>query len=92
MGALASSLLLFGYFIYVPKVRPVGVSNMRPVFIRKIKNRWMMNRVSGIVPRPGKQYLEKFKVYVPGFDTTGIQWMRYGPDSPVHSLISLSPT
>ena len=52
----------------------------------------MMNRVSGIVPRPGKQYLEKFKVYVPGFDTTGIQWMRYGPDSPVHSLISLSPT
>ena len=44
------------------------------------------------VPRPGKQYLEKFKVYVPGFDTTGIQWMRYGPDSPVHSLISLSPT
>ena len=77
MGALASSLLLFGYFYLCAKgATSRGVKHATSIHPED-QNRWMMNRVSGIVPRPGKQYLEKFKVYVPGFDTTGIQWMRY---------------
>jgi hypothetical protein len=45
------------------------------------------------VPRPGEQYLERFKMYVSAFETSpcGIQWMRFEPDSPVHPLIKSVP-
>ena len=45
------------------------------------------------VPRPGEQYLERFKMYVSAFETSpcGIQWMRFEPDSPVHTLIKSVP-
>ena len=45
------------------------------------------------VPRPGERYLERFKMYVSGFETSacGIQWMRFEPDSPVHALIRSVP-
>ena len=45
------------------------------------------------VPRPGEQYLERFKMYVSAFETSpcGIQWMRFEPDSPVHALIKSVP-
>jgi hypothetical protein len=38
-------------------------------------------------------YLEQFKVYVSGFDTSpyGIEWMRYEPDSPIDELIKSFP-
>ena len=37
----------------------------------------------------GETYLEEFKVYVSGFDTSPfkIEWMRYEPDSPVNELV-----
>jgi hypothetical protein len=43
--------------------------------------------------RPGEQYLEHFKMYVSGFETSpcGIQWMRFEPDSPIHPLIRAVP-
>jgi len=45
------------------------------------------------VPRPGELYLERFKMYVSGFETSpcGIQWMRFEADSPVHALIKSVP-
>ena len=45
------------------------------------------------VPRPGEQYLERFKMYVSAFETSpcGIQWMRFEPDSPVHALLKSVP-
>jgi hypothetical protein len=44
-------------------------------------------------PRPGEQYLEQFKMYVSGFETSpyGIEWMRFEPDSPVSALVRSVP-
>jgi hypothetical protein len=44
-------------------------------------------------PRPGESYLEQFKMYVSGFETSpyGIEWMRFEPDSPVAALIRSVP-
>jgi hypothetical protein len=44
-------------------------------------------------PKPGEYYLEKFKMYVSGYEDSpyGIQWMRFAPDSPVHPLIQSVP-
>jgi hypothetical protein len=41
----------------------------------------------------GETYLEQFKLYVSGFDTSpyGIEWMRYEQDSPVNELIKKLP-
>jgi len=45
------------------------------------------------VPRSGEQYLAQFKMYVSAFETSpcGIQWMRFEPDSPIHTLIKSVP-
>jgi hypothetical protein len=44
-------------------------------------------------PQPGEQYLEDWKIYVSGFDTSpyGIEWMRFEQDSPVSELIKTIP-
>ena len=44
-------------------------------------------------PKPNERYLEKFKLYVSGFDTSpyGIEWMRFEPDSPISELIKTVP-
>jgi hypothetical protein len=44
-------------------------------------------------PRPGEQYLENFKMYVSGFQTSpyGIEWMRFEKDSPVSELVKTVP-
>jgi hypothetical protein len=41
----------------------------------------------------GEIYLQQFKLYVSGFDTSpyGIEWMRYEPDSPMDDLIKSVP-
>jgi hypothetical protein len=40
-------------------------------------------------PRPGERYLERYGLYVTGFDTSpyGIEWMRWEPSSSVSELI-----
>ncbi len=42
---------------------------------------------------PGEQYLERFKMFVSGFESSpyGIEWMRFEPESPVHDLIKAVP-
>lgn len=44
-------------------------------------------------PKPNESYLEKFKLYVSGFDTSpyGIEWMRFEHDSPISDLIKTVP-
>lgn len=44
-------------------------------------------------PVKGEVYLEKYKLYVSGYDSSpyGIEWMRYEPDSPVDELIKSIP-
>ncbi|MCP4662541.1 MAG: hypothetical protein GY856_44665 [bacterium] len=44
-------------------------------------------------PREGERYLEQFKMYVSGFDTSpfGIEWMRFEPGSPISELIQTVP-
>jgi hypothetical protein len=41
----------------------------------------------------GEEYLEKFKVYVSGFETSPyrIEWMRFEPDSPSPELVKTVP-
>jgi hypothetical protein len=44
-------------------------------------------------PRPGEVYIERFKMYVSGFDTSpyGVEWMRFEPSSPVSELVKKVP-
>jgi hypothetical protein len=42
---------------------------------------------------PGEKYIEKYKMYVSGFDASdyGIEWMRFEDDSPISDLIKTVP-
>jgi hypothetical protein len=43
--------------------------------------------------RSGEKYIEKYKMYVSGFDTSeyGIEWMRFEKDSPISEIIKKVP-
>ncbi len=43
--------------------------------------------------KPNEKYLEKYKMYVSGFDSSefGIEWMRFEKDSPISELIQTIP-
>ena len=43
--------------------------------------------------RPNEKYIEKYKMYVSGFETSdfGIEWMRFEEDSPISDLIRTIP-
>jgi hypothetical protein len=45
------------------------------------------------VPRPGEVYLERFKVFTSGYETSpyGIEWMRFEADSPLPELVKIVP-
>ncbi len=45
------------------------------------------------IVRENETYLEKFKVYVSGYEESsyGIEWMRYELDSPVNELVKTVP-
>ena len=44
-------------------------------------------------PRPNEKYLEKYKMYVSGFDSSeyGIEWMRFEQDSPISEIVRTIP-
>ena len=44
-------------------------------------------------PRPHEKYIEKYKMYVSGFETSdfGIEWMRFEDNSPIPKLIQAIP-
>jgi len=43
--------------------------------------------------KPNEKYLEQYKFYVSGFDTSefGIEWMRFEEDSPIAEIIQKIP-
>ena len=45
------------------------------------------------VSREGEVYLERFKMYASGFETSpfGVEWMRYEPDCPLPELVKTVP-
>jgi hypothetical protein len=45
------------------------------------------------VRRENETYLDQFKVYVSGYDTSefGVEWMRFEPDSPIPDLVKAVP-
>jgi hypothetical protein len=45
------------------------------------------------VERDGETYLEQFKVFVSGYDTSpyGVEWMRFEPDCPLPDLVKQVP-
>jgi hypothetical protein len=45
------------------------------------------------IPREGETYLEGFKVFVSGFETSpyGIEWMRFEADCPLPELVKTVP-
>lgn len=44
-------------------------------------------------PRAGEAYLEQFKMYASGFETSpyGVEWLRFEPDSPLPALVKTVP-
>jgi catechol 2,3-dioxygenase-like lactoylglutathione lyase family enzyme len=40
-------------------------------------------------PREGEEYLEEYKMYTSGFETSpfGVEWLRFEPDSPLPELV-----
>jgi hypothetical protein len=45
------------------------------------------------VPRVGEVYLEQFKMFVSGFETSrfGVEWLRFEPDAPFPELVTTVP-
>ena len=45
------------------------------------------------IQRPGERYLEEYKMYVCGFETSpyGIEWMRFEEGSPISELVRTVP-
>jgi hypothetical protein len=43
--------------------------------------------------KPNEKYIERYKFYVSGFDTSeyGIEWMRFDKDSPISEIIKKIP-
>jgi len=43
--------------------------------------------------KPNEKYLEQYKFYVSGFDTSefGVEWMRFEKDSPISEIIQKVP-
>ena len=61
----------------------------------KIKNNMRYHHI-GIptqIPREGEEYLEKFKMWVCGYETSpyGVEWIRFEPDSPLPELVKTVP-
>jgi hypothetical protein len=45
------------------------------------------------IPREGEEYLEKFKMWVCGYETSpyGVEWIRFEPDCPLPELVKTVP-
>ena len=45
------------------------------------------------VPKKDETYLEKFKMYVSGYEQSsyGVEWMRFEPDSPLPHIVQTVP-
>jgi hypothetical protein len=82
---------------------PQNQANAEPIKVRRFQEPpavaslqgWRFHHV-GIpteTPRAGEHYLETFKVFVSGFETSpyGVEWLRFEADSPVPELVRSIP-
>ena len=67
--------------------------NEPPVAISKMGMRFHHIGIPTTEKKPDEKYLEQYKFYVSGFDTSeyGIEWMRFEKDSPVAEIIKKVP-
>ncbi|MEJ2494334.1 MAG: hypothetical protein P8Y79_08400 [Ignavibacteriaceae bacterium] len=65
-----------------------------PPFAISKKGMWYHHiGIPTVEQKPDERYLEEYKMYVSGFDTSefGIEWMRFENDSPVSDIIQKIP-
>jgi hypothetical protein len=74
-------------------VKKYRKENDSPYIISKHGWRYHHLGIPSSTPRTDEKYLEKYKMYVSGFETSeyGIEWMRFEDDSPVPELIRNIP-
>ena len=67
--------------------------NEPPFAISKKGMRYHHIGIPTVEQKPDERYLEEYKMYVSGFDTSefGIEWMRFENDSPVSDIIQKIP-
>jgi hypothetical protein len=67
--------------------------NETPFAISKMGMRFHHIGIPTSEPKPNEKYLEKYKFYVSGFETSefGIEWMRFEKGSPVAEIIQKIP-
>ena len=67
--------------------------NETPFAISKMGMRFHHIGIPTSEPKPNEKYLEKYKFYVSGFETSefGIEWMRFEKGSPVAEIIQMIP-
>ncbi len=67
--------------------------NEPPAAIAALGWRYHHTGIPTDTPRPGERYLEQYRLYVSGFDTSpfGIEWMRYEEDSPISEIVRSQP-
>ena len=65
----------------------------QPAAIAKCGWRYHHIGIPTDTPRPGEEYIEKYKMYVSGFKTSpyGIEWMRFEQESPISELVRTVP-
>lgn len=64
-----------------------------PNVVSKLGWRYHHLGIPSSTSRPDEKYLENYKMYVSGFETSdyGIEWMRFEEDSPVSEIIQRIP-
>ena len=64
-----------------------------PFAISKMGMRFHHIGIPTTEQKPNEKYLEQYKFYVSGFDTSefGIEWMRFEKDSPISEIIQKVP-
>ena len=67
--------------------------NEPPFAISKKGMRYHHIGIPRVEQKPDERYLEEYKMYVSGFDTSefGIEWMRFENDSPISDIIQKIP-
>jgi hypothetical protein len=67
--------------------------NEPPFAISKMGMRFHHIGIPTTEQKPNEKYLEQYKFYVSGFDTSefGIEWMRFEKDSPISEMIQKIP-
>ena len=67
--------------------------NEPPFAISKMGMRFHHIGIPTNEPKPNEKYLEQYKFYVSGFDTSdfGVEWMRFEKDSSVSGIIQKIP-